>query len=218
MDIEKQISDITAKDPTEITPEDKTFLQDNADSLDDEVKTKYGIEAKKEEEEPGEVETRGEEEPEPKPKSADAEDEEGLVAPEDKELIAKEVDKRMGPALQAVQRQADEAEVRNYIIEHPDFKKYEKKMLAYRTHSAYKRVPISHIASFVSAGDQRKLGAEAAAEAEAKAKASKLGGGTPRPDEGADTSGVPDLTKVKVGSPESKALIAQAKRGVFTKR
>jgi hypothetical protein len=170
----------------ELNDDQKAFIRDNADSLDDDQKETYKevLEAKEEEDEE-DVEVPDPEERSPKKKDEDApppknEEDEGDDLDEDKK-INKVVDEKLKPlseALSEVQRLKDEKEVDSFIRVKPEFEKYRDSMVKYISHPAYKNIPVHNIAAIVASKDLLKMGAKKERDAAQKAKETQ-GGGAP---------------------------------------
>lgn len=116
-----------------------------------------------------EVETRSKEDKNIDDKDKEEED----VDPEDEKTIGKIVDKRLNPIQERIQRQNDELEVNDYLMDNPDLKAYKPVMLKYLSHPAYKNIPVANIAAIVASKDLMKLGAKKEREAQSKANATK---------------------------------------------
>jgi len=177
--------------PEELSGEQKTFLQENADNLTDEQKETYKEVLEEKEETPLsldeiEPETRGGK-PAPKKKEEKPEgeeiDEEDEIAPEDKETIGKVVKKELEPineALKQVQGIKDQTEVDAFIRVKPEYSKYRDVVLKYMAHPSYANIPVHNIAAIVAAKDLQKMGADKEREAAKRAKETASGGQTQR--------------------------------------
>lgn len=182
---------ILAKEKDDLTKDEKKILEENQANLTPEQKEKFGIkEEKKEEKKEIKVAVRDIEEP-AKPAKKKEEEE---AAPEDQAIISKEVSRQTEPLVKKLQRQADENEVRTFIVDHPEYKKYQQEIFAYRTHEAYARVPVEKIAAMVAADELMKIGADKVRAANLKSKGSGGGGNGNRkePGEGKDWSKASD--------------------------
>lgn len=184
---------------TNETPETETEDKETTDSGAD--GGTIGEETGKEEE-PEEVKEKEAEEPdedvediEPETRSEEEKTEEKTkedeLDPDDRVVIEKEVEKRVGPLEKKLQEQTDTVEVNAFIADNPDFAKYKAAMIKYISHSAYSNIPVANIARIVAGKDLMKMGAKQEREAQKKAADSKSAGSNVRPSKG----GVVDWTK-----------------------
>lgn len=172
--------------PDEMSDEQKSFIQENADNLTDEQKETFKsvleTEEKPEDIDPEKVEIKTrtevkEEEPE------EGEEEDVEVDPEDKKTIGKVVDEKIHDfqgKLSEVDKLKDQQEVTEFVGENPEFKPYKGVMLKYLAHPAYRNIPVENIARIVAGDDLQKLGAKKEREAAAKAKSTQDKGTTTR--------------------------------------
>ena len=173
-----------------LSDEQRTFLEENKDSLDDGQREKFGIEASVNYDEL-EIETRTIKETDEKPTDpADPVDpEDGDVDLDDLKAIKKIISKETQPIAQQQQKQVqrlqgvvDTAEVNEYLRQQPELEKYRKSILKHMSHPSYSDIPVRHIAAMVSAKDQQKIGAIKEREATKKADDTKnLGTGARKP-------------------------------------
>ena len=176
---ELNLEEVTAVEPEELSDEQKTFLEENKDSLNDEQKEKYGFTEEEEKPEVIEPETRGkkeDEEPE-----GDEEPEEGV--PDDEKVISKIVDKKLkgvSSITKELQEIKDRQEVDSFINAKPEFGKYRDTILKHVAHPAYKNIPVHFIAAAIASKDMQKLGAQKEREAAKKAKETQGNGGSYR--------------------------------------
>ena len=177
--------------PEELSDEQKNFLQEHQEELDDTQKETYKevLEKKEEEEidlEKVEVETRGgkkKEEAGGKGKGEDEEGEDEEIDPDDEKTIGKVVKKQLSGVtaqLEKVQKLTDEAEVTAFIQAKPEYGQYRGVILKYLAHPDYKNIPVHNIAAIVAAKDLQKIGAQKERKAAQKAKDTQGGGSTAR--------------------------------------
>lgn len=178
---ELNLDEIVTLPPEDLSNEQKTFLNENKDSLTDEQKETFKDFLKEEEEKLPEPEVRI---PTSQKKETPEPEDEEEVAPEDKKVIGKLVGERLGPLEKKVQEQADRAEVDSLIANRPEFAKYRERILTYMKHPSYQNIPASNIANIVAGKDLMKIGAEKEREAQRKANETKGGGGSARKPDG----------------------------------
>jgi len=169
---ELTLETVVAVEPTELTEEQKTFLNENKDNLTDEQKVKYGFEEEKIDVEKLEPEVRGKKEEEKKKE----EEEDGELAPEDEKTIGKVVSKKLKPVddlTKEVQALKDEREVDAFLRVKPELEKYRDVALKYMAHPAYSNIPAHNIFAIVASKDLIRLGAEKEREAREKAEKTK---------------------------------------------
>lgn len=167
--------------PEALSTEQKTFLTDHAEELEDEVATKYGIEKPVKEIKP---ESRPNfDSPTPPPKDDDAEDD-----PEDVKRVNRIVAKTITPLQQQLRDSQDQLEVDTFIRDSatkiPDIGKYRSAMLTYMKDPAYAKIPAKNIFNIVAGGDLMKLGAKAEREAANKAGGTRVNSNSARPASG----------------------------------
>jgi len=156
--------DINKDDPAEDPPEDDSKPDEEDDSSkddeeDDDINPDdYDPEVRKE------------------AKKDEDEDEDDDLDPDDKKTISKVIDKRLSPVEQQIQRQNDEIEINNYLVENPEMSKYKPVMLKYLQHPAYSNIPVKNIAAMVASKDMQKLGAKKEREASRKANETRQRG------------------------------------------
>lgn len=167
----------------DLSDDQKSFIQDHSEELDDTQKETYKdiITPKEEEEEIDvdkvEVPTRNKITDKKEDDSVDDEDDDML--PADKEAINKAVDKKMqgvDAKLAQVQTIQDQIEVDAFIRSKPEYAKYRAVALKYMAHSDYKNIPAHNIFAIVSANDAQKIGAQKEREAQKTVKATQNGG------------------------------------------
>lgn len=107
-------------------------------------------------------------------------DDDDGMDPDDKARISKVVDKRLSPIEERLQKQQDEIEVNDYILNNPEMSKYKPVILKYMASPAYKSVPVKGIAAIVAASDMQKIGAAKERAAQRKVAETKNGGAATR--------------------------------------
>ena len=116
----------------------------------------------------------------------DKEEDEEMLTPAAQALIRKE----LSPFVETLKSQSDELELREYLVEHPEHKKFEKQ--ARQRIEAWPNVPVSDIFKTLTFGKPNSEADIKKKEAEKKAKEGSLGGSTLRSD---DTSNIPITPK-----------------------
>jgi hypothetical protein len=184
------LESVVAIEPDALTEDQKTFLEENKDQLNEEQSIKYGYKEEPIDPEKIEIETRDGRKVEPAKKSEDKEEEDPDLAdmdPEDKKRIDKLIEKRITPVQQQLKQQNDEVEVNTYLLDHPEYGKYKGAILKYVAHPAYAQIPVKNIAAMVAADDMQKLGAQKEREAQKKiAETKNPGSGGKKPSGGTD--------------------------------
>jgi len=163
--------------PEDLTDDQKTVLNENADDLTDEQKETFKDVLEKKEEPIDADEVKVETRTEPKKKPEEPEPDEEEVDPEDEKTIGKIVDKRLGAVTDDLRATKDQLEVDALLRDRPELSKYRGVILKHMKHPAYQNIPAHNIAAMVAAKDQQAIGAKKEREAADKANKTK-GGGT----------------------------------------
>ena len=181
------LDDVVEVAPDELSDEQKTFLQENADDLSDEQKEIFkDVLEEDEEEEETEPETRIKPPKKPdKPGDGDDDEDDPEDDPEDVAAIGKIVDEKTAGLKEQIQTQTNATEVDALIRSKPEYGKYRTAILKHMSHPAYANVPAHNIAAIVSSNDQQKIGAQKEREAAEKAAETKGGGSSARKPTGA---------------------------------
>ncbi len=186
---ELNLEEVVETDPSELSDDQKSFLEEHKSDLTPEQAEKFGI--KQEDEKPEDIdpEVRGgkktdEPDDKNKGKKKDGEEEEEGgdedIDPDDKATINKVVDEKLKPvsgALERLQKLEDEKEVDTFLQSKPEFSKYRTSILKHISHPAYKQIPVHNIATMVAAKDLEKIGAQKERDAQKKVNETK-GNGT----------------------------------------
>lgn len=98
---------------------------------------------------------------------------------DDKKAITRVAQKLVKPLYDKVEKEAEEAEVKTFLTDNPDFKPYEAKARKYMSHPSRKDVPIEEIFYAVAGKDLLRIGAKRGKIADDKAKETKSSGGSP---------------------------------------
>jgi hypothetical protein len=138
-------------------------------------------------------------------KSAIDDDKDDDIDPEDKARINRQIDKRLTPLQETIQKQNDEIEVNGYLQANPEYSKYKPVIMKYVGHQAYRNIPIKNIVAIVAANDMQKIGAQKERAAQKKVAETKGGGSQQRKPAG----GAVDWSKASPA--EVEAQIAKVK-------
>lgn len=96
------------------------------------------------------------------------------LTPSAQNLIRKE----LSPVVESMKKQSDDMELREYLAENPEHKKFEKQIR--KRMDAWKDVPVSEIAKTITFGTDQKARAEKKEEVEQKVRSKSLGGTSDR--------------------------------------
>lgn len=168
----------TIETPDKLSGEQKTFLNEHAADLEDDVATKYGITKPEKKIEP---EVRPGEEPVVAPKKDEEE-----IDPDDEVKISRLVDKKVAPLQAQLIQRTNEAEADSFLRNpetlkrYPGADKYREAMLKYMNHPAYSRIPANNVFRIVAGDDLIRLGAEREREATVKAKGTQVNSSSAR--------------------------------------
>ncbi|MDD5726281.1 MAG: hypothetical protein PHC53_02615 [Patescibacteria group bacterium] len=132
------------------------------------------------------------------------------IDPEDEAKISKVLDKRLGPVMdeldaerQQAAEQQEEAELQTFLTECPQFKPYEAKIRKWAKHESRKNLPLLSIAYEIAGPDLERIGAERERKAAQDAAASATGGGSTRTE--SPKKPIPEMTKEEFRDLEEKA-------------
>lgn len=175
-----QVEDINT-----LTDEQKTFIQENADQLDETQRETYKeiIESKKEEDDgeldPEKIEIETRKKPKAEGKSNEASDDDDAdIDPEDAKKIDRIVQKRLKES--GVEFTQNQIEVDSFIRSKPEYNRYRSVALKYMDHPDYKNIPVHNIMAIVAAKDMQALGAKKEREASMQSKNTQHKGSTNR--------------------------------------
>lgn len=157
------LEDVVAKEPTAITAEEKTFLEQNKDQLTAAEATKFGFDPALPK--PPEVT--------PPPKPAEGEGGDGGEVIDDD--ITKAVSKVVAPLQQTIAEQQRTLDINTFLGQHPELGAYKNTITEFAKHPNYSALSISEISRLVTAADAEKLGARKERAAAAAAAASQTG-------------------------------------------
>ena len=178
------LDEVVEVKPDELSDEQTTYLQENADELSDEQKETFKDVLKKggeeEDDDPEDIDPESRTTP-PTKKKKDGEEEEEEVDPEDKARIDKIVDDKLKAA--GVGDTRDQMELDAVIRENPELSKHRANALKYM--KAHPSLVARDAMRIVSADDQQRLGAEKERKAAEKAKNTRGGGNSARQPKGA---------------------------------
>lgn len=79
--------------------------------------------------------------------------------------------------LEKVHQEKTDLEIRNFLLDNPNFKPYEKKMQQWSKNPAYTSIPIQQLAYLVAGPDLMQLGAKMTQEADKKAQVNSTASG-----------------------------------------
>ena len=171
------LSEVAEVAPDDLSDEQTTFLQENADDLSDEQKETFkdALEKKDDDVDPEDVEPETRTTPKPKKKETD-DSEDDDIDPDDEARINKVVAKQLKEA--GVGDTKDQLEVDNFIRSKPEYSKYRVNALKYM--KAHPSLVARDAVRIVSADDQQKMGARKEREASQKVKDTQGGGSSAR--------------------------------------
>lgn len=169
---------------------DLSFLEEEEEQDDEELDNE---EEEDEEEEDIDIELDDDDDDEPQPKKKakakkqdddDEDDDDGEDEDERISRIVKGALKETQKSQSAKQQLAERSsELKDFIKDNPDMKKFVPKLKQMATHKNWKNVPIEAIAHTVAPKTMRRILAEKSAKVTEKAKKTNLGGATKRPEE-----------------------------------
>lgn len=142
-------------------------------------------------------------------KTSDEDDEDDDIDPADKETIGKVVAKALKPFVEKEAKAQDEAEIKTFLTDNPDFKPYEAKARKYMAHPSRKDVPIEEIFYGVAGKDLMAIGAKRAKIADKEAKKTKSGGGS---DDAGGVKSVKDMSKAELEAKQQEVRAKLADR------
>ena len=185
------LDDIVTKEATDVTPEEKTFLEEHKTELDDDTAKKFGIDnspvipdpTPRGGTPPADGGKGGDGNP---PKDGDGEGDDD-DDPETKKKISKMVDAQVAPIRQQLQEQKDIAEVDNFVRanadKYPIAGKYRDAMLRYM--KVYTNVPAEGVFKIVAGDELIRIGAQLERKASEKANGTRVSSNSARPAGGA---------------------------------
>lgn len=94
-----------------------------------------------------------------------------------------EVDEKFSAILGEIDKRERRAEIREFLRDNPDFKKYGPKLEKFAFHPAYSNVPIDFVAKALAFEEAEKIGAKKGKEADLEAEKTKIGGSPFKPSE-----------------------------------
>lgn len=156
---ELTLDDVLEVEPADLSDEQKTFLEENKDDLDDEQKERYGF-SEESDEDDGDDDKDEDIEPVTRTTAKGKEDD-----GDDDRII--QIENRV--------------EVDEFVRTNPEFSKYRDSILKHANHTSYRDIPVDRIAMMVAGKDLVKIGAKKEREAAQKANESKGGGSSTRP-------------------------------------
>jgi hypothetical protein len=110
----------------------------------------------------------------------DKDDDGDEIDPEDENLIAKVVDRKLKPLIDKQIAEEDENEINSFLKVNPEFEKYAGKVRKFAQHELRKNIPIESLFYEVAGKDLMKIGAEKERKATKEAKDTTAGGGNNR--------------------------------------
>lgn len=178
---EVTLDTVSVKELDQLDDNDKKWLEENKDTLDDATADKFGIIKPPKDVTP---EVRGGQAAEDasgketKPNKEEDEDEDD-IDPEDQKRISKLVNRELAKhKIPQVTQQVQEAQLITEVDEFirvqadkiPNIGNYRQAILTYAKHPSYSQVPVSAIFNIVAGKDLMKIGAQRERQAAAKAK------------------------------------------------